>query len=49
MKKSGVITRMRALFERNRLGELLVLNGLLTPQELRFALVRNDSLQLAGS
>ena len=31
---------MRALFERNRLGELLVLNGLLTPQELRFALAR---------
>ncbi len=43
MKNSGIFTKIRALIERNRLGELLVINGLLTPQELRLALVRQKS------
>lgn len=34
----GVFIRLTALLERNRLGELLVLNGLLTTRELREAL-----------
>lgn len=36
----GVLNRIKALLQRNRLGELLVLKGLLTPGELRFALSR---------
>jgi len=34
----GVLTRIKALLERNRLGELLVLKGLLTPGDLHRAL-----------
>jgi predicted transglutaminase-like cysteine proteinase len=40
---SGIFTKMRILFARNRLGELLVLQGLLTPVELRHALARQKS------
>jgi len=36
----GILTKMKALLERNRLGELLVLNGFLTTSELHCALVR---------
>ena len=45
---SGILTKIKALLERNRLGELLVIKGLLTPRELRFALEKqrdeNDHL-----
>ena len=34
----GVLRRVKSLVDRNRLGELLVLNGALTPRQLRFAL-----------
>lgn len=37
-QRKGIFTCMRVMFERNRLGELLVINGLLTPVELRQAL-----------
>lgn len=37
-RKSGMLTKLKVLFEKNRLGELLVLKGLLTPHELRQAL-----------
>lgn len=43
MKNSGVFSKIRAMVERNRLGELLVLNGLLTPQELRLALAHQKN------
>jgi predicted transglutaminase-like cysteine proteinase len=36
----GIFTKFRLLLERNRLGELLVLKGALTPRELRLALAR---------
>lgn len=47
-RRAGFFARLQALFARNRLGELLVLNGLLTPHELRHALVRQktDNVQL---
>ena len=35
---SGLMTKMKALLARKRLGELLVMNGVLTPKELRHAL-----------
>jgi predicted transglutaminase-like cysteine proteinase len=35
---TGILSRIKALLERNRLGELLVLNGVLTPGELKEAL-----------
>jgi len=41
MKKhgsGGILLKTKALLERNRIGELLVLKGLLTPKELRYAL-----------
>ena len=40
---AGLFNTMRLMFSRNRLGELLVLNGLLTPNELRVALARQKS------
>ena len=39
----GVLTRIKASVERNRLGEVLVYTGALTPQELRYALGRQKS------
>jgi predicted transglutaminase-like cysteine proteinase len=39
-KKPGIITQLKNLLEKNRLGELLVGNGLLTQQQLQLALVR---------
>ena len=39
----GILTRMKALLERSRLGELLVLSGQLTPKELRYALSRQKT------
>lgn len=42
--KKGILSRIKLLFERNRLGELLVVGGALTPDELRGALqVQKDS------
>ncbi len=38
IRRIGILSRLQLLFERNRLGELLVLNGALTPNELRRAL-----------
>ena len=35
-----MITKIKALLERKRLGELLVMNGALTPKELRYALAQ---------
>ena len=37
-KNRGLMTKMKALLARKRLGELLVMNGVLTPKELRYAL-----------
>lgn len=39
----GVLSKLTALLERNRLGELLVLNGHLTPQDLRYALAHQKT------
>lgn len=39
-KNGGFMTKIKALLERKRLGELLVMNGALTPKELRYALSR---------
>lgn len=36
----GILTKIKALLERNRLGELLVINGSLTSRELRYALIK---------
>jgi len=36
----GVFLKIKALLERNRIGELLVIKGALTPRELRYALWR---------
>lgn len=46
--RGGIFTRLRVMFERNRLGELLVINGLLTPVELRqaLALQKTSRMQL---
>ncbi len=38
MRKQGVLVRIKSMFERDKVGELLVLKGLITPQELRTAL-----------
>lgn len=38
IKKAGLFNRLHALMTRNRLGELLVMNGLLTPHQLQRAL-----------
>jgi len=35
---AGVFIKLKAMLEHNRLGDLLVLQGLLTPQDLRYAL-----------
>lgn len=40
---NGIFAKIRAMYARNRLGELLVLNGLLTPVELRQALTRQKA------
>ncbi len=37
---TGILTKIKALMQRNRLGELLVIKGELTPRELRQALAR---------
>ncbi|MCB9988064.1 MAG: transglutaminase-like cysteine peptidase [Rhodospirillales bacterium] len=37
--KSGILAGLRTVMERNRLGELMVMNGFLTPHELKYALV----------
>ena len=37
-KHTGVLSRLKILMNRNRLGELMVLKGLLTPRELKQAL-----------
>ncbi len=42
-KRTGILTKIKALLERHRLGELLVLKGLLTPGELKHALVQQKS------
>lgn len=38
--RGGILTKIKALLERNRLGELLVMSGALTPKELRYALAK---------
>lgn len=38
--KSGIIFKINMLMERHRLGELMVMNGHLTPGQLRYALAR---------
>lgn len=45
----GVLSKIRILMERNRLGELMVMNGHLTSGQLRYALTRQrDSQQNLG-
>jgi predicted transglutaminase-like cysteine proteinase len=39
----GILSKFKALLERNRLGELMVMNGHLTTGELRYALARQKS------
>ena len=39
----GILTKIKLLMEHNRLGELLVLKGHLTPQQLNYALARQES------
>ena len=36
----GIINAIQSILDRNRLGELLVLRGIITPHQLRYALVR---------
>src|SRR4051812_576935 len=36
----GILTTLKGYLDHNRLGELLVLNGVITPQQLRYALVQ---------
>jgi predicted transglutaminase-like cysteine proteinase len=43
--KPGFITQLKNLLEKNRLGELLVGNGLLTQEQLQLALVRQSATQ----
>ena len=42
-KYQGIFTKIKALLERNRLGELMVQSGILTPKELKFALARQKT------
>jgi predicted transglutaminase-like cysteine proteinase len=44
-RKTGVLGRMKSHLERNRLGELLVLSGRLSPHDLRTALARQAELK----
>jgi predicted transglutaminase-like cysteine proteinase len=44
-KKVGLMRRMKSLLQRNRLGELLVMNGVLSPAQLRDALVLQKQMQ----
>jgi predicted transglutaminase-like cysteine proteinase len=39
----GILTKIKALLERNRLGELLVIKGVLTPHELQLALSKQKT------
>ena len=39
----GILSRFKSMLQRNRLGELMVLSGLLTPPQLRYALVRQKA------
>ncbi len=39
----GVLTTIKSLLERNRLGELMVRGGVLTPKQLRFALSKQKN------
>jgi predicted transglutaminase-like cysteine proteinase len=43
---SGILRQFKALLGRNRLGELLVLKGVISSQDLRFALKQQKSTQL---
>ncbi len=42
-RNKGVFSRLKILLQRNRLGELMVMSGLLTSGELRYALVRQKA------
>lgn len=42
-KYQGIFTKIKTLLERNRLGELMVQSGILTPKELKFALARQKT------
>ncbi len=39
-KNQGIFRKLKILLRRNRLGEMMVMNGCLTPYELRYALAR---------
>lgn len=39
----GILNTLKGYLDRNRLGELLVLNGAITPQQLRYALVQQKT------
>jgi predicted transglutaminase-like cysteine proteinase len=45
LKSLGLMTRLRMMYVRNRLGELLVQSGALTPAELRHALTMQQAQQ----
>ena len=49
-KTSGIFSKLQSRFKKNRLGELLVLDGALTPDQLRSALKdsRDSGLQLGN-
>ena len=42
----GVLRALKAMIDRNRLGELLVLKGLIQPQDLKFALALQKHMQV---
>lgn len=44
--KGGILNALKSRIDRNRLGELLVFSGLITPAQLRYALVRQRATQV---
>jgi predicted transglutaminase-like cysteine proteinase len=45
-RQTGILTQLKAFFDRGRLGELLVVKGLITPSELRHALIEQKHSKL---
>ena len=45
MAHKGIFSKLEAMLQRNRLGELLVIGGLISSQQLHYALVRQKAMQ----
>lgn len=43
--RKGVLSRLQSMLQRNRLGELLVISGLISSQQLHYALVRQKAVR----